>query len=111
MGVYIQTLAGAGNISFVKGNEKQLKRCSVRTVNMQCTMYMQLDGMVDFAKEIKKLEKNSGKMENQIAKIQKQLGNEEFLQKASEELVEKTKQKLQEVEKEYAETQSSIERY
>ena len=54
-------------------------------------VYTLLSGLVDFDEERKRLEKRKAKAEKDLAKLDKKLGNENFLAKAAPEAVEKVK--------------------
>ena len=54
-------------------------------------VYTLLSGLVDFDEEKKRLEKRKAKAEKDLAKLDKKLGNENFLAKAAPEAVEKVK--------------------
>ncbi len=55
------------------------------------------EGLVDFAKEKLRLEKELTKIKVEIEKIEKRLGNEAFVKKAPQQVVEETKSRLQEL--------------
>ena len=54
-------------------------------------------GLVDFGKEKQRLEKELTKIKAEIEKIEKRLGNEEFVEKAPKEVVEEAKSRLHEL--------------
>jgi len=53
-----------------------------------------LKDLLDFDSELKRVDKEIGKLESEVTVIQKKLHNEDFLKKAPEEVVEKEKEKL-----------------
>jgi valyl-tRNA synthetase len=53
-----------------------------------------LKDLLDFDAELKRVDKEIGKLESEVTVIQKKLHNEDFLKKAPEEVVEKEKEKL-----------------
>jgi valyl-tRNA synthetase len=55
-------------------------------------------GLVDFAKEKQRLEKELTKIKIEIEKIQNRLANEAFVQKAPEEVVGEARSRLQELQ-------------
>jgi valyl-tRNA synthetase len=57
------------------------------------TIFVSLEGIVDFKKEIKRLEKEINKLNNEIAVVSKKLRNEDFLGKAPRQVVAKVKEK------------------
>lgn len=60
-----------------------------------CEVSVILKDLLDFDAEIRRIEKEIGKLESELTIIQKKLHNEDFLKKAPEEIVEKEKDKLQ----------------
>ena len=54
-------------------------------------VYAQLAGLVDFEQERARLAKRKGKAEKELAKLDKKLGNENFLAKAAPEAIEKVR--------------------
>ena len=60
-------------------------------------VYTRLSGLVDFAAERARLEKDRKKTAGDVAKLEKKLSNPGFLSKAAPEIVEKDKAKLAEL--------------
>jgi valyl-tRNA synthetase len=67
------------------------KKGEVSLVLSEGEIFINLEGLIDIEKEIKKLEKEKEKIEKKIAQIEKKLENKEFLEKAPREIVEKEK--------------------
>jgi valyl-tRNA synthetase len=57
------------------------------------TIFVSLEGIIDFAKEARRLEKSIKKVTTEITPVVKKLGNQNFLGKAPEEVVTKVKEK------------------
>jgi valyl-tRNA synthetase len=57
------------------------------------TVFVSLEGVIDFAKETARLEKELGKLEKELGGIDRKLANEGFLAKAPAEVVEKVRGK------------------
>ncbi len=55
------------------------------------TIYVSLEGVVDFAKETARLEKEIGKLAKELAGVDKKLGNKGFIDKAPEDVVAKAR--------------------
>lgn len=60
-------------------------------------IYLPLSGLVDLEKEQAKLEKQITKLEKELSGIERKLANEKFIQNAKPEVVEKEKEKYNEV--------------
>jgi valyl-tRNA synthetase len=62
------------------------------------TLALDLAGIVDLAKERARLAKEAAGVEDEIGKIERKLGNEQFLAKAKPEVVEEQRERLAEAE-------------
>ncbi len=62
------------------------------------TCFVSLEGVLDFEKEIKRLEKEIEKNTKELLNVQKRLSNESFLEKAPEEIIDKVKTLVTELE-------------
>lgn len=67
-------------------------------------LYLPLEGLIDFDKEIARLEKELMKWTKEVERVQKKLANEGFVSKAPQKVVEEEKQK----EKDYLEKQTKV---
>ncbi|MBW2574259.1 MAG: valine--tRNA ligase [Deltaproteobacteria bacterium] len=75
------------------GNEVERPKSAATAVVNDATIFVSLEGIVDFAKEIERLEKEINKLSSESAMVSKKLNNEEFLSKAPPPVVEKVKAK------------------
>ena len=83
---------------------------TVQEVIDEATILLPLEGVVDFAQERARLEKEAAKVEADIAKLDKKLGNQQFLAKAPEEVVEEQRDRRAEFERVLARLKAAIER-
>jgi valyl-tRNA synthetase len=60
------------------------------------TAILPLAGVIDLAQERERLQREIGKIEDEIAKAEKKLGNDAFVAKAPPEVVEEQKERLAE---------------
>ncbi|UJL44975.1 valine--tRNA ligase [Virgibacillus sp. NKC19-16] len=67
-------------------------------------IYLPLEGLIDFDKEIKRLEKELDKWNKEVERVQKKLANEGFVKKAPQAVVDEEKQK----EQDYLEKQAKV---
>ena len=72
-------------------------KASATAVAAGVTIYVRLEGILDFAKEIERLEKEIGKLSKELASVAKKLHNQDFLAKAPPEVVDKVKTQRQEL--------------
>jgi len=108
---YAQTLASTGEISIVEAGNERLGKCASRVINAQCSVYLELEGMVDFALEIRKITKKIGQMEAGVEKLESTLSNERFLSKAKPEILAAKKNLLHEQKTSLSETRKTLHRY
>ncbi|MEO5366441.1 MAG: valine--tRNA ligase [Magnetococcus sp. WYHC-3] len=92
--VLIRTLARVGELT-VQENES-LEGCATAVIE-DMRLYLPLAGIVDIQAEATRLEKTIGKLEQELLRVNRKLGNEEFLAKASAEAVEKERTKEREL--------------
>jgi valyl-tRNA synthetase len=57
------------------------------------TIFVPLEGVIDFSKEALRLEKEINKLDKELAGVSKKLENENFLNKAPHDVVEQVKTK------------------
>ena len=57
------------------------------------TIFVHLEGIIDFAQEINRLNKEINKLSNELNIVSKKLNNDDFLSKAPEDVVDKVKEK------------------
>jgi len=112
--MYFRRLAGASETVVIAeselGNEK-----TVSAVTEAATIYIPLGDLVDFDKEIARLQKEIDNLQKEIARAEGKLNNQGFVAKAPAALVEQEKaklalnqQKLEQVEKRLAELKESL---
>jgi valyl-tRNA synthetase len=64
-------------------------RASATAVARGVTIYVRLEGVIDFAREIERLQKELGKIDKELASVVKKLNNQDFMAKAPAEVVAK----------------------
>ena len=112
--MYFRRLAGASETVVIAeselGNEK-----TVSAVTEAATIYIPLGDLVDFDKEIARLQKEIDNLQKEIARAEGKLNNQGFIAKAPAALVDQEKaklalnqQKLEQVEKRLAELKESL---
>jgi valyl-tRNA synthetase len=91
----IKFLARIGEIKFFETYEK--KKGEVSAVLSKGEIFVNLTGLVDFEKEIKRLSKEKEKILKKLSQVDKKLQNKNFLERAPKEVVEKEKRTYQEL--------------
>jgi len=89
---YFMTLASVSEIELVE-NKEQIPSDAVSTVIQGAELFLPLDDLIDFEKEIERLEKEKTKLEGEIKRVVGKLSNEGFVSKAPDHLIEEEKQK------------------
>ncbi|RKX62298.1 MAG: valine--tRNA ligase [Thermodesulfobacteriota bacterium] len=85
----IKFLAKVSDIEL--SNNYQKKKGEVSVVLSEGEIFINLAGLIDIEKEIKRLKKEKEKIEKKLLQIERKLKNREFLEKAPKEVVEKEK--------------------
>jgi valyl-tRNA synthetase len=93
----------------VKKTGKRPKSAATAVVD-DATIFVYLEGIVDFRKEIKRLEKEINKLNVDLTVIAKKLNNEDFLNKAPKQVVEKVKEKREVLVEKLEKLQSNLEK-
>ncbi|GAA0770764.1 valine--tRNA ligase [Roseibium denhamense] len=76
----------------------------------EATICLPLAGVIDLSAEKARLEKAAGKLEADISKIEKKLGNPKFVEKAPEEVVSEEKTKVAEAKEKLDKIQTALSR-
>jgi valyl-tRNA synthetase len=74
-------------------NLGQRPKSSATAVVNNASIFVDLEGIIDFAKEIQRLEKEINKLSMELTKVGKKLENEGFLSKAPTDVIEKVRDK------------------
>ena len=74
-------------------NTGQRPKSAATAVVDNATIFVNLEGIIDFAQEINRLDKEINKLSNELSIVSKKLRNEDFLRKAPKDVVEKVKEK------------------
>ena len=69
-------------------------------------IYLPLDDLIDLDEERARLAKEVGKVEDELARVQKKLGNADFIAKAKEEVVQKEREKASQFEEKIRDSES-----
>jgi valyl-tRNA synthetase len=74
-------------------NTARRPKSAATSVVDDATIFVHLEGIIDFAQEINRLNKEINKLSNELNIVSKKLNNEDFLSKAPEDVVDKVKEK------------------
>jgi valyl-tRNA synthetase len=88
----------------------QIPKGAVDLIVGTTTVALPLAGVVDVAKEKARLEKDDVKLVGEVSKIEKKLGNADFVAKAPEEVVVENRERLAELAAERAKIQEALTR-
>ncbi|SMB92614.1 valyl-tRNA synthetase [Thermanaeromonas toyohensis ToBE] len=94
---YFSALAQAEPVEILAGREQPLPK-AVSAVCGGVEVYLPLEGLVDYEKEITRLEKELATTQKELARVQGKLANPDFLAKAPAEVVEKERNKAEELQ-------------
>ena len=94
---YFITLASASGVEICADNSS-VPEDAMSSVIEGVQIYIPLNELVDFEKEIERLQKEKSKLEGEVKRVVGKLGNEGFLSKAPESLIEEEKAKKEKFE-------------
>jgi valyl-tRNA synthetase len=103
---FIRRLARVEDISLASAPQKG----AVQIVVGEATVSMPLAGVIDISAEKARLAKEVDRIAKDIAKIEAKLGNEQFMAKAKEEVVEEQRERLAEATALRAKTEAALAR-
>ncbi len=89
---YFMTLAGISEIQELS-QEQEIPSDAVSIVVQGAELFIPLDDLIDYEKEVERLEKEKKKLESEIKRVTGKLSNEGFLSKAPADLIEEERQK------------------
>ena len=92
---YMERLSWSGPVSIIENTEEKPSSSLTALVD-EVEIYLPLEGVIDLAQEINRLEKELKDVEKEMQKVEAKLGNEKFLQRAPAEIVQKEKAKKEE---------------
>ena len=94
---YFVTLASASEVQ-IQMTEEDVPEDAVSVVIEGAKIFIPLDELVDFSKELDRLNKEKAKIEGEIKRVNGKLSNQGFLAKAPEKLVNEEKAKKEKYE-------------
>ncbi|SHJ69089.1 valine--tRNA ligase [Paramaledivibacter caminithermalis] len=97
---YLITLASASEV-IIQDNKSNIPEDSISTVIDGAEIFIPLDDLVDFEKELDRLQKEKDKLEKELDRVNKKLSNEGFISKAPAKLVEEEKEKKEKYQEMY----------
>ncbi len=106
-GVFFEKLASASGITITDSYEDEN---SVSIITDNAKFYIPLNEMLDFAKELERLNKEKDKTQGEIDRIEKKLANQAFVSKAPANVVAAENEKLDKYKETLANILSAIER-
>ena len=105
---YIKRLARVEEVEFVDGAADS-KHCAYCTV-ADTKIIVPLEGLIDIQKEIERQNKKIQKFEAEMNSLNGRLKNEKFVQSAPKEVVEQTRQRVEEIKSEISIIQELIDK-
>ncbi len=91
--VFFMPLANAKSLEFAETNEN-IPDDAVSVVLQGCVLYMPLTDLVDVALEQERLSKEKNRLTDEVNRIEKKLGNPDFIAKARKNVVDVEREKL-----------------
>ena len=85
-------------------------KASATAIVGDATIFVSLEGIVDFKKEELRLEKEIAKLSKELSAVSNKLSNENFLSKAPGEIVDKVREKHDTLQEKKARLHSNLEK-
>jgi valyl-tRNA synthetase len=79
----------------VTDNPERPPASATAVVRGGATLYVRLEGVIDFARETERLEKDLGKAAKELSSLARKLQNQDFLSKAPDDVVAKVRDQQQ----------------
>ncbi len=105
---FVRRLARVGELRYQQEGERP--RGAALAVVDGAEVHVPLAGLVNLTEETKRLEKEIGKVTNEMAGVQRKLGDAKFIDRAPEEVVEKERDRAAQLEEKQQSLQRSLER-
>ena len=105
---YLRALARVGSVEFLTSGERP--RGAATAMVGATEIYLPLDDLINLDEEQARLAKEVGKIEQELARVQRKLANGDFLTKAKEEVVEKEREKASQFEEKIRTLRSSMDK-
>jgi valyl-tRNA synthetase len=106
--LYLRLLARAGAVEYFDDGDRP--KGAAAAIVGTTEIYLPLDDAINLDEEHARLAKEANKINDELARVQKKLGNGDFLRKAREEVVQKERDKAQQYEDKLRALNSSIAR-
>lgn len=94
---YFKTLASASEVEILDSKDS-VPEDAVSMIVEGAEIFLPLDELVDFAKEVERLQKEKSKLEGEVKRSSGKLSNQGFVAKAPEKLINEEKAKLEKYE-------------
>jgi valyl-tRNA synthetase len=105
---YVRRLARLGEIRYQADGERP--RGAALAVVEDAEIHVPLAGLVNLQEETKRLEREIGKVANDLAGVQRKLGDAKFVERAPEDVVEKERDRAAQLEEKRLSLEKSLER-
>ena len=100
----------AGLKSFSVNRPGKRPKAAATAIADSAAIFVSLEGIIDFTKETGRLEKEIGKLTNELAIVSKKLSNEDFLNKAPAHVVDKVREKSEILAEKHQKLESNLEK-
>ena len=106
--VYLQRLARVESVVFIDASEADELGSTATAISGNIQIRIPLQGLIDVEEEMSRLDKEVGRVEDDIRFVSRKLDNEKFVAKAPPEIVEKERAKLAAFQEELATLRRSL---
>jgi valyl-tRNA synthetase len=107
-GHYIEDLARLSSLKMQRNGERP--KVAASAVVRELELFVPLEGVLDFEEESQRLKKEISKLEPELARSKKKLANNQFLNRAPEDVVAKEREKFERLADKLNKLQRQLER-
>jgi len=105
---YLRALARVGSADFLANGDRP--KGAATAVVGATEVYLPLDDLINLDEERARLSKEIGKVEDEMQRVQKKLGNSDFIAKAKQEVIQKERDKALQFEEKLRTLRTSLEK-
>ena len=105
---WAEAVGRMARVSEVEPLTGEMPRGAAQLVVDEATLVLPLAGIIDLDQERQRLEKERGRLDGEIVKVERKLGNADFVARAKPEVVEENRERLAQFQSERARVEAAL---
>ncbi|MFT8421317.1 MAG: class I tRNA ligase family protein, partial [Gluconacetobacter sp.] len=105
---WAEAIGRMARVSEVEPLTGEMPRGAAQLVVDEATLVLPLAGIIDLDQERQRLEKERGRLDGEIVKVERKLGNADFVARAKPEVVEENRERLAQFQSERARVEAAL---